>query len=261
MMRDFQLSSLFNGANAPYIEELYEQYLADPASVPETWRKQFDALPNVAGNTAKDVAHTPVIEAFAERAKQGGGRIAYVNVAGGGSEDKRAFKVLQYIRAHRVLGSRHSSLDPLKRSERMPVPELELSYYGLGDADLDAEFGIGSWQGRINGDSEKAKLKDIVAALKKTYCGTVGVEYMYINDTPQKRWIRDQFESIQSQPSLTKEEKQFLLERLTAAETLEKYLHTRYVGQKRFSLEGGETLIPLLDDIIQVAGGQGVKEP
>jgi 2-oxoglutarate dehydrogenase E1 component len=201
-----------------------------------------------------------VIEAFAERAKQGGGRIAYVNVATGGSEDKRAFKVLQYIRAHRVLGSRHSSLDPLKRSERMPVPELELSYYGLGDADLEAEFGIGSWQGRINGQTEKAKLKDIVAALKKTYCGTVGVEYMYINDTEQKRWIRDQFESIQSQPSLNKEEKQFLLERLTAAETLEKYLHTRYVGQKRFSLEGGETLIPLLDDIIQVAGGQGVKE-
>ena len=260
MMREFQLSSMFNGANAPYIEELYEQYLADPQSVPEAWRKQFDTLPNVAGNTAKDVAHTPVIEAFAERAKQGGGRIAYVNVGGGGSEDKRAFKVLQYIRAHRVLGSRHSSLDPLKRSERMPVPELELSYYGLGDADLDAEFGIGSWQGRINGETEKAKLRDIVAALKKTYCGTVGVEYMYINDTAQKRWIRDQFESIQSQPSLNTEEKQFLLERLTAAETLEKYLHTRYVGQKRFSLEGGETLIPLLDDIIQVAGGQGVKE-
>ncbi|MEQ1516157.1 MAG: 2-oxoglutarate dehydrogenase E1 component [Usitatibacteraceae bacterium] len=260
MMREFQLSSLFNGANAPYIEELYEQYLADPQSVPEAWRKQFDTLPNVGGSTAKDVAHTPVIEAFAERAKQGGGRIAYVNVGGGGSDDKRAFKVLQYIRAHRVLGSRHSSLDPLKRSERMPVPELELSYYGLGDADLEAEFGIGSWQGRINGQTDKAKLKDIVSALKKTYCGTVGVEYMYINDTEQKRWIREQFESIQSQPSLNKEEKQFLLERLTAAETLEKYLHTRYVGQKRFSLEGGETLIPLLDDIIQVAGGQGVKE-
>ena len=254
MMREFQLSSLFNGANAPYIEELYEQYLADPAAVPEAWRKQFDALPNVAGSTAKDVAHTPVIEAFAERAKQGGGRVAYVNVAGVGSDDKRSLRVLQFIRAHRVLGSRHSSLDPLKRSERMPVPELELSFYGLTEADLEAEFGIGSWQGRINGSSDKAKLKDIVAAVKKTYCGYVGVEYMYISSTEQKRWVQGQFEAIQSQPSLNKEEKQFLLERLTAAETLEKYLHTRYVGQKRFSLEGGETLIPLLDDIIQVAG-------
>ena len=260
MIRDFQLSSLFNGANAPYIEELYEQYLADPASVPEAWRKQFDALPNVAGNTTKDVAHTPVIEAFAERAKQGSGRIAYVNIGGVGSDDKRSLRVLQFIRAHRVLGSRHSSLDPLKRSERMPVPELELSFYGLTEADLDAEFGFGSWQGRINGNSEKAKLKDIVAAVKKTYCGYVGVEYMYISSTEQKRWVQGQFEGIQSQPSLNKEEKQFLLERLTAAETLEKYLHTRYVGQKRFSLEGSESLIPLLDDIIQVAGGQGVKE-
>ena len=259
MMREFQLSSLFNGANAPYIEELYEQYLADPAAVPEAWRKQFDALPNVAGNTAKDVAHTPVIEAFAERAKQGSGRIAYVNV-GGGSDDKRSLRVLQFIRAHRVLGSRHSSLDPLKRSERMPVPELELSFYNLTNADLEAEFGIGSWQGRINGSSEKAKLKDIVSAVKKTYCGFVGVEYMYISSTEQKRWVQSQFEGIQSQPSLNLEEKQFLLERLTAAETLEKYLHTRFVGQKRFSLEGSESLIPLLDDIIQVAGEKGVKE-
>ena len=266
MMREFQQSSLFYGANAPYVEELYEQYLADPASVAENWRKQFDSLPNVAGNSAPDVAHTPVIEAFAERAKQGGGRIAYVNVGGGRGglggvgDDKRSLKVLQFVRAHRVLGSRHSQLDPLKRSERMPVPELELAYYGLTGADLEAEFYIGSWQGRINGDNDKAKLKDIVAAVKKTYCGFVGVEYMYISDTEQKRWIQGQFESIQSQPSLNTGEKQFLLERLTAAETLEKYLHTRYVGQKRFSLEGGESLIPLLDDIIQVAGGKGVRE-
>ena len=264
MMREFQETSLFFGANAPYVEELYEQYLADPTSVPENWRKQFDGLPNTPGNTAKDVAHTPVIEAFAERAKQGAGRVAYLNVGGGlanaGSDDKRSLKVLQFIRAHRVLGSRHSSLDPLKRSERMPVPELELSYYGLSDADLDAEFSFGSWQGRINGQAERAKLRDIVAAVKKTYCGYVGVEYMYISNTQEKRWIQNHFESIQSQPSLNTEEKQFLLERLTAAETLEKYLHTRYVGQKRFSLEGGETLIPLLDDLIQSAGEKGVKE-
>lgn len=263
MMREFQQGSAFFGANAPYVEELYEQYLADPASVPENWRKQFDGLPNVAGNHAPDVAHTPVIEAFAERARQGGGRIAYVNVGatqGAANDDKRSQKVLQLIRAYRVLGSRHSQLDPLKRSERMPVPELELAYYGLTEADYEAEFTMGSWQGRINGQTERAKLKDIVAAIKKTYCGYVGIEYMYINSTEQKRWIREQFESIQSQPTLNTEEKQFLLERLTAAETLEKYLHTRYVGQKRFSLEGGESLIPLLDDIIQVAGGQGVKE-
>ncbi|MBL8520786.1 MAG: 2-oxoglutarate dehydrogenase E1 component [Betaproteobacteria bacterium] len=259
MMREFQQSSLFNGANAPYIEELYEQYLADPASVPEAWRKQFDSLPNVAGQTRADVPHSPVIAAFEERAKQGGGRIAYVNV-GTTANDPRSLKVLQFIRAHRVLGSRHSQLDPLKRSERIPVPELELGYYGLTEADLEAEFGIGSWQGSINGSTERAKLKDIVAAVKKTYCGTVGAEYMYISDTKQKRWIQARLEGAQSQPALKVEEKQFILERLTAAETLEKYLHTKYVGQKRFSLEGGETLIPLVDDLILGAGEKGVKE-
>ena len=262
MMREFQQSSLFNGANAPYIEELYEQYLADPASVPEAWRKQFDSLPNVAGANGErraDVPHSPVIAAFEERAKQGGGRIAYVNV-GTTANDPRSLKVLQFIRAHRVLGARQSQLDPLKRSERITVPELELSYYGLTDADQEAEFGIGSWQGAINGSTERAKLKDIVAAVKKTYCGTVGVEYMYISDTKQKRWIQSRLEGSQSQPALKNEEKQFVLERLTAAETLEKYLHTKYVGQKRFSLEGGETLIPLLDDLILAGGEKGVKE-
>lgn len=258
-MREFQQSSLFNGANAPYIEELYEQYLADPGSVPEAWRKQFDGLPNVAGNTGKDVAHSPVIAAFEERAKQGGGRIAYINV-GTAPNDPRSLKVLQFIRAHRVLGSRHSRLDPLRRSETMPVPELELSYYGLTDSDLETEFGIGSWQGSINGNAERAKLKDIVAAVKKTYCGTVGVEYMYLSSTEQKRWLQKRLEGPQATPALAKDEKQFILERLTAAETLEKYLHTKYVGQKRFSLEGGETLIPLVDDLILAAGAHGVRE-
>ncbi|HEX4858803.1 MAG TPA: thiamine pyrophosphate-dependent enzyme, partial [Usitatibacteraceae bacterium] len=259
MMREFQQSSQFFGANAPYIEELYEQYLADPASVPESWRQQFDALPKVAGQGGADVAHSPVIAAFAERARQGGGRVAYVNV-GGKADDPRSFKVLQYMRSHRILGSHHSRLDPLQRSERGVVPELSLEFWGLSEADLEAEFGIGSWQGRIAGSSERAKLKDIVAAVKKTYCGTVGVEYMHISSTEQRRWIESRIEGTQSTPSLSTEEKQFILERLTAAETLEKYLHTRYVGQKRFSLEGGESLIPLVDDLILSAGERGVKE-
>ncbi len=263
MMREFQQSSLFFGANAPYIEELYEQYLADPASVADHWRQQFDALPNVPGHSGPDVAHSAVVDALAQRAKAGVARVAPATASpatGFAGDSRKAFKVLQYIRAHRVLGARHSNLDPLKRMERMPVPELELAYYGLTEADLDSEFPIGSWQGRINGSAETARLRDIVAAVKRTYCGDVGVEYMYISDTGQKRWIQQQFEATQSQPALSKEEKQFILERLTAAETLERYLHTRYVGQKRFSLEGGETLIPLMDDLIQGAGAKGVKE-
>ena len=106
----------------------------------------------------------------------------------------------------------------------------------------------------------QASLRQIIDAVKTTYCGSIGAEYMYITDTVQKRWIQSRLEGSRSQPSFNKEQKRFLLERLTGAETLEKYLHTRYVGQKRFSLEGGESLIPALDDIIQHAGAQGVKE-
>jgi 2-oxoglutarate dehydrogenase E1 component len=251
MMRELQQSSSFFGSNAPYVEELYEQYLADPSSVPESWRVQFDSLPNVAGNVGKDVPHTPVIEAFAERAKQGPVRTVVA-----GADDGKQLKVLQFIRAHRVLGSRQSQLDPLKRMEVNPVPELELSYYGLGETDMDREFSMGSWQGNVN----KAKLRDIVAMVKRTYCGTVGVEYMHIASTEQKRWIQKSLEGTLSTPALSAEDKRAILDRLTAAEGLEKYLHTRYVGQKRFSLEGGDSLIPLVDDLILNAGAAGIKE-
>lgn len=251
MMRELLQSSSFFGSNAPYVEELYEQYLADPSSVPESWRVQFDALPNVAGQAGKDVAHTPVIEAFALRAKQGA-----LRTAGAGADDGKQLKVLQFIRAHRVLGSRQSQLDPLKRMEVNPVPELELAYYGLGEADMNREFSMGSWQGSVN----KGKLRDIVAMVKRTYCGTVGVEYMHIASTEQKRWIQKALEGTLSTPSLSAEDKRAILERLTAAEGLEKYLHTRYVGQKRFSLEGGDSLIPLVDDLILNAGASGIKE-
>ncbi|MBL8518087.1 MAG: 2-oxoglutarate dehydrogenase E1 component [Betaproteobacteria bacterium] len=251
MMRELQQSSSFFGSNAPYVEELYERYLADPSSVPEVWRLQFDSLPNVSGNTGSDVAHTPVIEAFAERAKQGAVRTIVA-----GADDGKQLKVLQFIRAHRVLGARQSQLDPLKRMEVNPLPELELPYYGLGEADMNREFSMGSWQGGVN----KGKLRDIVAMVKRTYCGTVGVEYMHIASTEQKRWIQKALEGTLSTPALPAEDKRAILERLTAAEGLEKYLHTRYVGQKRFSLEGGDSLIPLVDDLILNAGAAGIKE-
>src|SRR4029079_4599503 len=247
IMKDFEASSNLYGANAPYVEELYERYLADPASVDATWRATFDAWQK-GGNA--DVPHSPVIAAFEQRARnpQAGAAPA--------PQDEKALKVLQYIRAHRVMGSRYSQLDPLKRLERTPVPELELSYYGLTDADMDREFSPGSWQGARGA----MKLRDIVAAVKKTYCGTIGIEYMYISATEAKRWIQQPFEGTLSTPKLKSEEKRTILERLTASETLERYLHTRYVGQKRFSGEGGESMIPMLDTIIENAGAAGAKE-
>jgi 2-oxoglutarate dehydrogenase E1 component len=246
-MQDLYGTSHLFGANAPFVEELYEKYLVDPASVPDEWRAEFN---NWQSNGTTDVAHTPILQAFEALGKQS---VRPVVVAG---EDKRQLKVLQYIRAHRVLGSRHSQLDPLRRMDKMPVPELELSYYGLGEADMGSEFAVGSWQGKV----ERMKLADIVKAVKATYCGTIGVEYMYISNTEEKRWLQRQFEGTQSTPKLSQDEKRYLLERLTAAEGLERYLHTRYMGQKRFSLEGGDSLIPLIDRVIEEAGAAGVKE-
>jgi 2-oxoglutarate dehydrogenase E1 component len=250
VMKEFEASSNLFGSNAPYVEELYESYLADPVSVEASWRAVFDAWQK--GGGARDVAHAPVIAAFEQQARNP----QPARAAAAAPADDKALKVLQYIRAHRVMGSRYSQLDPLKRLERTPVPELELSYYGLAEADMEREFSPGSWQG-VKGPM---KLADIVAAVKKTYCGTIGIEYMYIASTEEKRWIQRKFEGSRSTPAFGAEQKKWILERITASETLERYLHTRYVGQKRFSGEGGESLIPMLDTVIENTGVHGAKE-
>ena len=250
VMQAFQASSHLFGANAPFVEELYERYLADPASVSPEWREQFDAW-QARGN-GPDVAHAPILDAFAQLAKQG----PVAAPAASSVDEEKQMKVLMFIRAHRTTGSRYSKLDPLKRMDFEPVPELELSYYGLGDADLDTVFSMGSFGNR----REKLPLREIVERVRRTYCGTIGVEYMYLSSMEEKRWIRDRFEGTLSTPSLTDDERRMLLERITAAETLERYLHTRYVGQKRFSGEGGESLTPILDILIESGGAQGLKE-
>jgi 2-oxoglutarate dehydrogenase E1 component len=247
-MNDLHATSNLFGANAPYVEELYESWLASPDSVDPQWRATFEGWQK--GGGKPDVPHSPVIEAFARQAK------APQAAAAPAASDAKALKVLQYIRAHRVMGSRYSQLDPLKRLERTPVPELELSYYGLTDADMEREFSPGSWQGATG----SMKLRDLVAAVKKTYCGTIGMEYMYISSTEEKRWIQKRFEGSLSTPSFTPAQRKWILERITASETLERYLHTRYVGQKRFSGEGGESLIPMLDTVIENTGAHGAKE-
>ena len=250
VMKELEGTTNLYGSNAPYVEELYEAYLANPGAVDASWRSVFDAWQKD-DPSRKDVAHSGVVAAFEQLARSP--RAAAAAPAAG---DEKQLRVLQYIRAHRVLGSRDSQLDPLKRLERTPVPELELSFYGLTESDLDREFSPGSWQG-LKGPM---KLRDIVSAVKKTYCGTVGIEYMYISSTEEKRWIQKKFEGSLSTPRPTNEQRRWILERITASETLERYLHTRYVGQKRFSGEGGETMIPMLDTIIENAGAHGAKE-
>ena len=253
MMKDLLANSYLFGSNAPFIEELYEQYLADPGTVSEQWRAYFDQLQKTSGTLTRDIAHTPIIEAFTQRAREG--LRAAGAAPGTGLIMEKQVHVLQLINAYRFLGARQANLDPLQLHPNSLLPELDPAFYGLTEADMDTVFNCGSLVGPA-----QARLRDILDAVKLTYCGSIGAEYMHITDTAQKRWIQNRLEGPRSTPSFSGEQKRRILERLTAAETLEKYLHTRYVGQKRFSLEGGETLIPLLDEIIQRGGEQGAQE-
>ena len=246
-------STMFFGGNAPFVEELYETYLDNPTAVPAEWRDYFDRLAQMPGYVARDVPHAPVVAAFAELGKDGGFRPVAPAAA---VEDKKQVSVLQLINAHRILGTRWAELDPLKRMARPAIQELELSFYGFSDADLNHTFNAGSFKGT----PERATLGEIVGALRQTYCSSVGVEYMYMSDYVEKRWLQERLETIRSTPAYNADQKKRILERLTAAETLERYLHTRYVGQKRFSLEGGESLIVAMDETVRVAGGMGVDE-
>ena len=253
MMKELLANSYLFGSNAPFIEALYEAWLKDPAAVEPRWREYFDALQRAEGGIA-DVSHFDVQDRFARLAREprAAGTTVVINRPQLG---EKQFAVLQLITAHRFLGVRHADIDPLKRQEKPNVPELDPAFYGLSAADMETIFNTGTLVG-----PREMKLVDILRFLKDTYCRTIGVEYMHVTDTAQKRWVQERLESIRSTPGYDAEYRGHILERLTAAETLEKYLHTRYVGQKRFSLEGGESLIPQLDILLQNAGKAGVQE-
>ena len=170
-------------------------------------------------------------------------------------ETRKQASVLQLINAHRFLGVRIAELDPLTAARQTGSGELNPAYYGLSEADMNTTFFTGSLVG-----GARMTLREILQRLRRIYCSSVGAEYMYISSVAEKRWIQARLEGSGGEPQYSNESTKRILERLTAAEGLERYLHTKYVGQKRFSLEGGETLIPLLDHLLQRAGEQGVKE-
>ncbi|WP_432731367.1 2-oxoglutarate dehydrogenase E1 component [Variovorax sp. W6] len=254
----YQGNTYLFGGNAPYVEEMYENYLSNPGSVPDNWRSYFDALQNVPaadGTNTRDVPHQPVINAFAELAKQGTTKV--VQASGADSElGRQRTAVQQLIAAYRNVGARWADLDPLKRAERQSIPELEPSFYGFADKDLETVFNTSNtFFGK-----DTMSLRDLLNALRETYCGTIGAEYMYTTDQNHKRWWQQKLESARTNPKLNTEQKKRVLDRLTAAEGLERFLHTKYVGQKRFSLEGGESFIVAMDELINRAGEKGVQE-
>lgn len=247
-------SFLYSG-NAAFIEELYEKYLANRESVSTEWRDYFDRAQSELGSENRDRSHAEVRERMLEIGRNP--RVATVVQTSASSEgpSSKQVSVLQLINAFRFNGHRQANLDPLRQYERPHVPELDPQFHGLSEQDMDTVFNTGSLQG-----PDEASLSEILDIVRSTYCGTIGAEYMHIVETPQKRWIQQRLEQPRGKPNFETEKKRQILDRVIAAGALEEYLHTKYVGQKRFSLEGGESTIPLLDQIVEDCGRHGLKE-
>src|SRR5688572_22324910 len=251
-------STPLGAGNAPYIESLYEQFLADPESVEPKWRDYFSGLVSSAGKGGADVAHGPIRDALAKRAYSIGAPAAAAPATSG--NDAAAAKqgaVSRLVQVYSNRGHLLANIDPLGLMRRPAQEVLELSHFGLGDADLNTEFHTGS---RVDAIPKRMKLKDIIAQLRHIYCGTIGAEFAHVSNSSERLWLQERFQEGRVQHRFSAEERKTFLRHLTAAEGLERYLATKYPAQKRFSLEGGDALIPLVDDLIQQGGLRGVEE-
>ena len=251
LLKLFQESSSFQGSNAGFIENLYERFLEDPESVEPSWQKEFKILQQ---GSAYETPHSPVVERFAQLAVKSQGRLAQLQ---GFTEEsvKKQAAVSRLINHYRVRGHQIANNNPLGKTSP-PPPDMDPAYYGLSDPDMDTLFDTGALFGGI----DRLPLRNIIANLADIYCGSIGSEYMHIVDTQTRRWLISRMESSKTNLKLDADKKRWLLKLLTAAEGIESHLHHRFIGQKRFSLEGGESLIPILDELIQGSGDKGVKE-
>ncbi|BFM08043.1 2-oxoglutarate dehydrogenase E1 component [Halioxenophilus aromaticivorans] len=250
-------TSHISGGNAAYVEDLYDTYLHDPNAVDEAWRNYFDQLPRVQGVVDADTPHSIIRAQFAELAKE---RARSHAPLGSGSvnmeHERKQIKVVQLINAYRSRGHKKAKTDPLNLQQAKSVPDLDLHYHGLTKADLDTVFQTGELMIGV----EEAPLRSIIDALEDTYCDSIGSEITHINDAAERQWLLQRLESVRANPRYNKDVKMRLLDRLTAAEGLERHLDSKYPGTKRFGLEGGESFIPLLDSLIKRAGSFGTKE-
>jgi 2-oxoglutarate dehydrogenase E1 component len=253
MMESWLNSSHFQGGD-DYIESLYELYLQDANSVSPEWQQLFSALPST--SQSSEVNHTQLRAELKQSAKQRQPNVSSGGDAGASAINLGQISVLQLIDAYRLQGHLHATLDPLKLWQRPRIEQLDPSFYGLKATDMDTSFHIGNF----GNPQPMMKLADLIQALEATYCGDIGVEYMHITNGEERRWIQKRVESQRSQDRFSKEERQRLYQGLSAAEGLEKYLGVKFPGTKRFSLEGGDALIPMLKEIIYRGSHSGVKE-
>ncbi|MGH8462306.1 MAG: 2-oxoglutarate dehydrogenase E1 component [Stenotrophobium sp.] len=251
--QSFIETSAISGSNAPYIEAYYEHFLEDPESVDPTWRAYFRLIQDQ--SAPREIAHGPVIARFEKLAREPHRVVAAESGFDAVAAQKQA-GVLRLINYYRVRGHQAARLDPLGLELPQQLQDLDPEFHGLSAADMDTVFNTGS----LATKSERLPLKEIIRILKAVYTDTIGAEYMYITETAQKRWIQNRLELVAFQPKLTRERKQEVFMQLVAAEGIERYLHNKYVGQKRFSLEGGDSLIPALDEVLHACAERDVEE-
>ena len=254
-LSDWFASTPLSGGNAAFVEDLYEQFLGNPDAVPQEWRSYFRALGAADGTASRDVPHGPVLAAFAARAR--GPRVGMAPAVVSHEEAAKQGYVSRMGQVYANRGHLVARIDPLGLMRREMPRVLELSYFGLSEADLDSEFYTGS---KTDAIPTRMKLRDMVAQLRFLYCDTIGAEFAHVSSSEERLWLQESFQDSRLRHRFTIEERRNILWQLTAAEGLERYLHTKYVGQKRFSLEGGDAMIPMLDDMVQHGGGQGVEE-
>jgi 2-oxoglutarate dehydrogenase E1 component len=254
-LKDRYATSALYGGNALAVEALYEQFIANSDSVTEGWRRYFRSL----GADQTEVMHAPIRERLIETARKtrSSGVTSAATGPGTVAANEKQAAVSRMIQVYSLRGHQIADLDPLGLMDRHVPGVLKLDYLGLTDADMDTEFVTGGVAG--TGD-RRMQLRDIIDLLKKIYCGKVGSEFAHVSRARERLWLRQHFERDMVSAGQDEKERLWLLEKLTAAEGIERYLHTRFVGQKRFSLEGGESLIPMLDDLIQQGGSSGIRE-
>ena len=244
------------GGNLAFVDELYESYLSNPSSVSEEWRQFFDGLPSVEGHIGADYSHRTVREQFLLSAQNSHRAVAQNQSAVSTEHDRKQVRVIRLMQAYRTRGHQKAKIDPLGLLERPQVPDLDLGFFELTKSDFDTTFNIASNTMGV----EQIKLGELIDTLERTYCASIGAEFMHIVNTEERLWIQERMESVKGRPAYGAETKKHVLERLTAAEGMENYLASRYPGVKRFGLEGGESMIPMVDEIIQRSGSKGAKE-
>ena len=256
MMKDLTNSSFLGSGNAAYLEDQYENWLRAPHKVSSNLAAYFQELARQQSE-AEDVPHSDIRQQFEQITRASSRFLANPVVDTSLAHERKQVGVNELINAYRLRGHQRASVNPLGSdpAHMSEVREMELEANGLTEADLDTEFNTGNLYA-----PEQMTLRAIRDQLEQTYCGSIGIEYMHMLDTTQKEWLRERFETDQGKPDYDQQSKRWLLQRLTAAEGIERYLHSKYVGQKRFSLEGGESLIPLLTEIVKRAGNAGVRE-